>query len=155
MHYWSSERMRSIIVFGLVLTGIVLSTILAGRPSTHNQDDAARIREGRELYVRYCAGCHGVNLEGQPDWRKPLPNGTMPAPPHDASGHTWHHPDSFLFQITKEGGQSVAPQGYISGMPAFGGQLTDNEIWVVLEYIKSMWPSDIRAAQETLNRRSP
>jgi hypothetical protein len=56
---------------------------------------------GDKLYVQHCASCHGANLEGQPDWRKRLPNGRFPAPPHDATGHTWHHPDEVLFAVTK------------------------------------------------------
>jgi hypothetical protein len=45
----------------------------------------------------------GANLEGQPNWKERQANGRLPAPPHDASGHTWHHPDAQLFGITKQG----------------------------------------------------
>ena len=37
----------------------------------------------------------------------PLPSGRMPAPPHDASGHTWHHRDDVLFRLVKEGVTAV------------------------------------------------
>jgi len=57
---------------------------------------------GKALYAKHCAVCHGKNLEGQtPNWRQALPDGTFPAPPHDATGHTWHHPDAMLFKVTK------------------------------------------------------
>ena len=49
------------------------------------------------LYAENCASCHGAKLEGQPDWRSPGPDGVMPAPPHDRTGHTWHHGDGMLF----------------------------------------------------------
>jgi len=78
----------------------------------------------------------------------------MPAPPHDASGHTWHHPDSLLFGITKLGlvpGQ-YAPPKYESDMPGFGATLSDDEIWAVLAYIKNSWPEKIRKAQTEVNR---
>jgi mono/diheme cytochrome c family protein len=88
-----------------------------------------------------CASCHGAELEGQPDWRRRLPNGRMPAPPHDESGHTWHHPDDVLFGITKYGIARYAPPGYESDMPAFAGKLSDDEIWTVLAYLKSHWKS--------------
>ena len=66
----------------------------------------------------------------------------MPAPPHDESGHTWHHPDAVLFAITKNGLVAPnAPQDYESDMPAFAAKLTDDEIWAVLAYIKSHWTS--------------
>lgn len=66
----------------------------------------------------------------------------MPAPPHDESGHTWHHPDEVLFGITKHGlVPPYAPPGYASDMPAFGGKLSDNEIRSVLAFIASHWMS--------------
>ena len=69
----------------------------------------------------------------------------MPAPPHDESGHTWHHPDEVLFGITKHGlVPPYAPAGYQSDMPAFGGVLTDREIRSVLAYIASNWSAEIR-----------
>jgi hypothetical protein len=63
--------------------------------------------------------CHGANLEGQPNWRKPLPNGRLPAPPHDRTGHTWHHSDKQLFDMVKNGTAAMMP-GYETDMPASG-----------------------------------
>ena len=80
-----------------------------------------------------------------------LPNGRMPAPPHDASGHTWHHSDQELFLITKEGLAAVVP-GYESDMPAFGDRLSDEEIRVVLAFIKSTWPERERNFHEAVSR---
>ncbi|MBB3007376.1 c-type cytochrome [Cupriavidus alkaliphilus] len=73
----------------------------------------------------------------------------MPAPPHDASGHTWHHPDAVLFAITKNGlvAGVTAPEGYVSDMPAFGQLLSDQDIVAVLAHIKSTWPRKMAAAQ--------
>lgn len=66
----------------------------------------------------------------------------MPAPPHDESGHTWHHPDQLLFAIVKGGlVPPYAPAAYESDMPAFAGKLSDEQIWAVLAYIKSHWHS--------------
>jgi hypothetical protein len=67
-----------------------------------NPNDAAQVALNKALYAQYCASCHGVNLEDQPEWRERKPDGKMPAPPHDATGHTWHHPDNILFGITKQ-----------------------------------------------------
>lgn len=100
---------------------------------------------GEGLYRQHCASCHGANLEGQPGWRQRLPNGRFPAPPHDSTGHTWHHPDEALFGITKSGlVPPYAPAGYESDMPAFGGKLSDREIRAVLGYIESRWPPEVR-----------
>ena len=104
--------------------------------------DAARLALGAKVYAQHCSSCHGAKLEGQPNWRARGPNGRLPAPPHDESGHTWHHPDRVLFAISKNGlVPPYAPKDYESDMPAFGGKLSDEEIWAVLAYIKSHWRS--------------
>lgn len=108
------------------------------------------ITAGELLYSENCAACHGINLEGEEDWQSPRENGILPAPPHDATGHTWHHPDSMLFTYTKLGGEAtLAAQGmeFKSGMPGFGEQLSDEQIWNILGFIKSKWPERERAAQ--------
>ena len=114
--------------------------------------DSMEAGEGRALYVKHCAGCHGEALEGQPDWRRRLPSGRMPAPPHDASGHTWHHPDQVLFEITKHGPRALVGGGYESDMPGFEGVLSDPEIRAVLDYIKSTWPERQRTIQSERSR---
>jgi mono/diheme cytochrome c family protein len=116
-------------------------------------DNAEQVALGQALYAQHCATCHGANLEGQPNWQKRLPSGSFPAPPHDATGHTWHHPDQYLFEATKYGGQRFAPPGYQSAMRGFQDVLSDAEIWAVLAFIKSRWPPAIRAQQERLNAR--
>lgn len=67
------------------------------------------------------------------------PDGKLPAPPHDATGHTWHHSDQQLHNIVRDGLASIAP-GYETDMPAFGAALTDAQIMSVMDYIKSKWP---------------
>ena len=116
--------------------------------------DSRALALGRTTYAQDCAACHGPNLEGQPNWKEPLPSGRMPAPPHDATGHTWHHSDEELFTITKKGISAIVP-GYESDMPAFEGVLTDEEIRAVLAYIKSTWPEREREMQEARTRSKP
>lgn len=118
-------------------------------------NDARQVALGATVYRDNCASCHGANLEGQPDWKSRNPNGRFPAPPHDETGHTWHHPDETLFTITKQGLKPpLAPAGYESDMPAFGPVLTDEQIWAVLAFIKSRWPEKIRTRQESFNERA-
>ena len=106
--------------------------------------DVAKVALGAKVYARECASCHGANLEGQPNWKVTLPNGRHPAPPHDDSGHTWHHPDHMLFAIVKNGlAPPYAPAGYQSDMPAFGAKLSDEEIWAALAFIKSHWSREV------------
>jgi mono/diheme cytochrome c family protein len=121
---------------------------------TANANDAQQVALGRQVYGQQCASCHGANLEGQANWQTELPGGGRPAPPHDASGHTWHHPDQLLFDIVKRGGRASSPPGYKNNMPAFGGTLSDEQIWAVLAYIKSEWPPGIRAAREQASQQA-
>jgi mono/diheme cytochrome c family protein len=116
--------------------------------------DEDLVVEGSKIYVENCAGCHGLNLEGQPNWRQRGPDGVLPAPPHNETGHTWHHPDAVLFATVKLGGQAFMPQGMKSGMPAYKDILSDREIEAVLAYIKLRWPSKIRRRQEMRNNQS-
>lgn len=121
------------------------------RPDPRN---AELVALGGRLYGEHCAACHGARLEGQPNWRERLPNGRLPAPPHDESGHTWHHPDAVLVRIVTEGIQAVAPPGYESDMPAYGDTLSDREIAAVLSFIKSRWSADVLARQEGISRQA-
>ncbi len=111
------------------------------------------VAEGKIIYAENCAACHGANLEGQPNWRQRNPDGTFPPPPHNETGHTWHHPDMMLFNTTKLGGAAGAPPGFKSAMPAFGDKLSDQQIWAVLSYIKSRWPKGARIRQERINKQ--
>ncbi len=116
-------------------------------------DDKALVALGETIYTEHCASCHGANLKGQPDWRTRNADGTLKAPPHDESGHTWHHPDADMFRYTKLGGQSLAPKGFKSAMPAFGETLTDHDIWAVLSFIHSRWPAKVRERQRRINTK--
>ena len=125
-----------------------MASVFLGVPDTSAEP------AGRTLYLQHCASCHGEQLQGQPDWQKRKQDGLLPAPPHDATGHTWHHSDDQLFDITKMGVQALVP-GYRSAMPAFGGVLSDQEIRAILAYIKSTWPDEQRSFQNSKSGRSP
>lgn len=118
-----------------------------------NPDDPEQVAVGRAVYQQNCASCHGANLEGQPEWRVRKSDGKLPAPPHDETGHTWHHPDKQLFKITKSGFAEFAP-GYESDMPTYESVLTDEEIWAALSYIKSTWSTEIRQRQDRRSQRA-
>ena len=118
-------------------------------------EDRTVLATGQAVYAKHCAACHGAQLEGQPRWRERDAAGRLPAPPHDASGHTWHHPDQVLFDVTKYGVAKAAHlKDYDSAMPAFDGVLSDAEIVAVLAWIRSQWPRDIRRQQEEVNAQA-
>jgi len=137
----------------VLLAAVALIWLFVGGDEAGNRASVSYMPDielGETLYANSCAACHGANLEGQANWRSPGPDGRLPAPPHDENGHTWHHGDQLLFDYVKLGGEAVMAQlgmEFDSGMPAFGDQLTDNEINNVLGYIKSTWPDRIQIMQ--------
>ena len=126
---------------------ITIVAIIAATAGRAEDVTPQTIQLGQQIYATNCAACHGANLQGQPDWKHRLANGKMPAPPHDVTGHTWHHSDRDLFNLTKLGVAAVMGDGYESDMPAFGGKLSDDDIRAVLDYIKSTWPSRAQQSQ--------
>ena len=130
---------------------LVSATTAVADHELENRDISA----GSALYAQHCAACHGINLEGQPDWQSPDANGVLPAPPHDASGHTWHHDNVLLFDYIKLGGAAtlaaLGVEDFNSGMPAYEGVVADEDIWNILAYIRSTWPARERDIQASRN----
>lgn len=85
--------------------------------------------QGQNLYNQHCAACHGTDGEGE----QPDPFAPGSAPPHDASGHTWHHPDQANLSTVLNGGVT---------MPGFSDKLSTDEALLILGYIKTWWGED-------------
>lgn len=140
-----------VVLSGAALALAVSDGLLFSRPDA-DPNDLKQVTLGAKVYQESCASCHGVKLEGQPNWQQRLPTGRLPAPPHDETGHTWHHADKQLFEIIKEGIKPFAPPEYESDMAAFKNTLSDREIWAVLAFIKSTWPPQTRERQAEVSR---
>ena len=119
---------------------------------------------GQELFAANCAACHGAGGEGQPNWHIANDDGTLPAPPLNGDGHTWHHADGLLYRIVSRGGaqfEIASDPSFKSAMPAFNDRLSHDEIISVLTYVKSLWGDkvrmdfSIRESQELLSERDP
>ena len=103
---------------------------------------ASTAKTGEEIFTTTCVSCHQAGGVGQPDWHIPNEVGVLPAPPLNGDGHTWHHSDGFLYRYVKNGGKMLETPSlpdFKSGMPAFGEQLSHEEIVAVLTYVKSLW----------------
>ena len=119
------------------------------------------IPAGVELFAANCSACHGAAGEGQPNWHIEKADGTLPAPPLNGDGHTWHHGDGLLYRIVSQGGALPEYPSFKSGMPAFGDRLTHQEIIEVLTYVKSLWGDkekrglSIRESQAIVSEQDP
>ena len=152
-------------VFGLAILVLILGaaflayqqTASANRAVVINQTavpplptlNPENVSQGEILYAQYCAKCHGANLEGAPNWKQRLPDGSLPPPPHDSSGHTWHHSDELLISITEDGGDPADN----SKMTPFKDQLSREEVVAILEFIKSKWGREEREYQWWITAR--
>jgi mono/diheme cytochrome c family protein len=117
--------------------------------------DEGEIDTGQQIYADYCAECHGADLQGEADWKIQNEDGSFRAPPHDASGHTWHHSDVVLLEAIRLGGARLTEDvGGTSSMPAYGEILSEAQIQAVLTYIKSTWPEEARQVQWEQTARS-
>jgi mono/diheme cytochrome c family protein len=88
---------------------------------------AESIAAGKQLYTRSCAPCHGTSGEGGAG------NDLIPAAP-DLTDATWDHgsTDGEIFTSIKNG---VAPD---FNMTPFKDRLKDDDIWSVVNYLRSI-----------------
>jgi len=117
--------------------------------------DQDQVAFGGRVYGRICANCHGSGLDGQLGWQQPLKDGTRLAPAHNTDGQTWRYSDEELFEAVKLGGEYLKQDGGTSRMPAFENKLTDDEIWSVIAFIKSNWPTETLEAQQGVVATKP
>jgi mono/diheme cytochrome c family protein len=120
--------------------------------------DAAALRTGAAVYEARCASCHGSRGEGAAGWTRPGPGGVYPAPPHDSTGHTWHHADGLLYRIVTRGtaaatGDTLHAARY--AMPGFDSTLSPREIHAVITYLKAGWTPAQRRRQAEASRADP
>lgn len=143
----------------LAAAGLGLALVLWPQLAGSSRADAAaraQVASGGRIYVTECAGCHGAAGEGQPGWERPGPDGLLPAPPHDATGHTWQHSDAQLRAWIVQGpAGGGSPSGYRSTMPAYAGRLGEEQVEDVIAWLKAQWPPGVRAWQAAQNPDAP
>ena len=160
MRQWAASSAALLLLLAAVLLAACSSSDRADAPTP----GAQAVATGAELFAANCAVCHGVGGEGQPNWHIRKPDGTLPAPPLNGDGHTWHHSDGLLYTVVSGGGkifEDPADPTFKSGMPAFGDRLSRDEIVAVLTYAKSLWGDktrrgvSIRESQAALSEQEP
>ena len=102
----------------VVVVGVAWYVVVDAGGRGADATDPELVALGAAVYEQHCAACHGRELEGEPNWRRRNADGMLPAPPHDATGHTWHHSDDLLFRLTRDGPGVIAGEDYRTTMPA-------------------------------------
>lgn len=110
----------------------------AGTPVPGRWYTAEQVAQGGQVFAAQCAGCHGLQAQGTPDWRRRDAAGQLPPPPLDGSAHAWHHARDELRDYILGGG---VPLG--GSMPGFRGLLTDAEVLAAIAWFQSRWPDEI------------
>ena len=90
--------------------------------------DAASIEEGKKLYGRHCASCHGPTGKG--DGGMALSGGT----PANLTDETWEHgsSDGDIFVVIRDGTST--------DMESYKEKLTEKQIWHLVNFIRSIGP---------------
>ena len=101
-----------------------LTTLQPGQPQVRKpkespyEGNAWGMGEGKRLYQSYnCSGCHAMGG-----------GGIGPA----------LMDDKWIYGYDGEQIYSSIVQGRPNGMPAFGGRITDDQIWQIVAYVKSL-----------------
>ena len=111
----------------------------------------AQIQLGSQLYATNCASCHGEQLQGNPKWNITTDeDGDNLPPPLNGTGHTWHHSPEQLFNIIKYG-LKIYNEGYKGKMQG-NPDLSDEDVWSILAYIKYVWPESIRQKYDSMTK---
>lgn len=142
-----------------VAMGVMLivagQTVIARANGETLVPDVDSINSGRAIYEQHCASCHGANAEGTPNWQERDARGELPAPPHNAEGHTWRHSDAALYEMVSKGWRDPFNKSKRLTMPAFGGEMSPAQIRAVIGYLKTLWTPEQRQFQSDETRDHP
>ena len=124
----------------VVVLALAACAAPASSPTPTATPDAAI--QGRQVFLRVCAICHGENAEGNAN--------VLAAPALDSTEHAWHHPDPQIHDWIVNGKLGLGRQ-----MPSLGEQLTDAEVHAVIAYLHTLWTPEQLAEQQDITSRWP
>jgi len=95
------------------------------------------IARGRQFYLTNCVECHDQDGKGLN--RRDF-NATAPADLTD--------PEAWLHGTTPEAIFSSIRNGTKQDMPPYKGKLQDEQIWHIVNFVRSLWPEEKRPKLE-------
>jgi len=113
--------------YGNAVVNTVARVNAAGIGTNLTTADARTLQQGRESYTGSCSQCHGASAQAEGVFGR-----TSFPPATDLSSDAMRSvSDGQMFYIIKNG------LGF-TPMPAFGAQYSDNEIWTMVTFIRSV-----------------
>lgn len=98
-------------------------------PRTATGPATKDVSRGKELYLRYCSGCHGEDGRGEAKTFRPSVGNLSVKDLMDQV------PDEYLFTVIQRGGAAV---GKNAAMPAWNRQLLDQDIWDIVAFVRTL-----------------
>ena len=140
------RRVSRLFMSGVVLAVAMLIVAFTAHAQTRGAGAAAKtiknpvastpvsITAGAAAYKKYCAFCHGVTGKGDG------PLAPKDADPPDLTDAAWDHgsTDGEIFALMQNGA------GTDSKMVAFKGKMPDQDMWHIINFLRSLGPKDAK-----------
>jgi putative heme-binding domain-containing protein len=143
--------MRKLIYNLLILLSLPLIWISVAVDAFSEEDEMSSLaKQGRPLFLHYCAACHGVTGDGD-GYNAEL----LDKEPAELSNEKFigKKKDSQIYRVIKFGGLGVKKSHL---MPVFGHTLSEEEIWSLVAYVRYLADDDehpVKLPRETSNAR--
>lgn len=135
-------RFSALLGVGAAIFGLSVATSAQHRAHVHRHPVAAKLRNpvaatpesiasGGKLYDTHCAECHGTSGKGDG-----YEGEGLATKPSDLTDAQWEHgtTDGEIFVVIRDGA------GPKSEMKGFAKQLTTNQTWDVVNFVRSLGP---------------
>jgi mono/diheme cytochrome c family protein len=109
----------------LVALALAIGSTSSGSLSAAERD----VAHGKELFLRYCSGCHGSDGRGEAKTFQPNVGNLSVKELMDQLT------DDYLFTVIKKGGAAV---GKNAAMPAWQSQLDDTQISDIIGFVRTL-----------------
>src|SRR5262245_32673901 len=133
-------RFNRIAVWALVMWAVLIAAGARGQQPGGSPEarklknpvpaTAESIAAGQKLYQKYCRFCHGADAKGNGPM---APEGTHPS---DLTDEKWDRgsTDGEIFEVIRDGA------GPKFDMKGFKSKLTEEEMWSIVNYVRSLGP---------------
>jgi len=140
--------LRLVALASLLIAGVIAQGPGKDTPAKNSEKSGAvraplpyttrSIARGKQFYLLHCVECH--DQDGRGLNRRDF-NGTPPADLTD--------PDAWVYGTSPEAIFASIHNGTKDDMPGYKDKLQDEQIWHVVNFVRSLWPEAKRPKVET------